>query len=152
MLGSYHWQYLMQRIVLDTNVFVAGLQSRNGASNRILRSIPERRFLLLASVPLFLEYESVLKRPERLAHHGFTSEQLDAFLDVWAAYCAPVTLHYLWRPQLRDAQDEMVLETAVNGGADALVTFNVQDFRAAAPKFGLTILTPAEWLATWSKP
>lgn len=139
----------MQRIVLDTNVIVAGLQSRNGASNRLLRMVPERRFALLLSVPLFLEYEAVLKRPERQAAHGLSSEKIDTLLAVWARLGVPVSLHYLWRPQLRDAGDEMVLETAVNGRADGLVTFNVQDFKPAASRFGIELLTPAQWLAAW---
>jgi putative PIN family toxin of toxin-antitoxin system len=139
----------MQRIVLDTNVIVAGLQSRNGASNRLLRMVPERSFALLLSVPLFLEYESVLKRPERQAAHGLSSDQIDTLLAVWARFGVPVNLHYLWRPQLRDAADEMVLETAVNGRADGLVTFNVQDFKPAARRFGIELLTPAQWLAAW---
>lgn len=142
----------MQRIVLDTNVLVAGLQSRSGASNRILRAVPERRFTLLISVPLFLEYEAVLKRPERRLVHGLSEDRIDVLLSVWAKLCEPVTLHYLWRPQLRDPKDEMVLETAVNGRCDALVTFNVQDFETAAPKFGVKVMRPADWLATWRRP
>lgn len=139
----------MERIVLDTNVLVAGLQSRNGASNRILRAVPEGRFELLLSVPLFLEYEAVLKRPERRLVHGLSNDQIDILLGVWAKLCKPVTLSYLWRPQLSDPDDEMVLETAVNGGADILVTFNIQDFKTAAPRFGVKVLKPAEWLASW---
>ena len=139
----------MQRIVLNTNVLVAGLQSRNGASNRILRAVPDGRFALLLSVPLFLEYEAVLKRPERRAGHGLSDEQIDVLLGVWAKLCEPVTLSYLGRPQLPDPDDEMVLETAVNGRADILVTFNIQAFRSAAPRFGVKVLKPAEWLATW---
>ena len=142
----------MPRIVLDTNVIVAGLQSRNGASNRLLRLIPDRAFELLLSVPLYLEYEAVLKRPERSAAHGLNEGQIDMLLAVWARFGVPVTLHYLWRPQLRDAKDEMVLETAVNGRADYLVTFNTQDFKPAAPRFGLKLATPAQWLALWRAP
>jgi len=141
----------MQRIVLDTNVIIAGLQSRNGASNRILRLIPERRFALLLSVPLMLEYEAVLKRDDRRQHHRLSNQQVDTLLAVWAELCEPVTLRYLWRPQLRDAKDEMVLETATNGRADVLITFNIQDFRTAAPRFGVQLMTPADWLASWSQ-
>jgi predicted nucleic acid-binding protein len=68
---------------------------------------------------------------------------------VWARFGVPVHLHYLWRPQLRDAGDEMVLETAVNGRANGLVTFNVEDFQPAACRFGIELLTPAQSLAAW---
>jgi predicted nucleic acid-binding protein len=57
----------------------------------------------------------------------------------------PVHLHYLWRPQLRDPADEMVLETALNGRADALVTLNIGDFAAAA-HFRLAVMTPGAFL------
>lgn len=102
--------------------------------------------MMLVSVPLFLEYESVLKRSEMLLRHGFTSDALDLFLAFWANNSRPITLHVLWRPQLSDPSDEMVLETAVNGGADCIVTFNTRDFEPAAAKFGIKLVTPAEIL------
>jgi predicted nucleic acid-binding protein len=86
---------------------------------------------MLASVPLFVEYEAVLKRPEQLAQGMRSVAREDAFLDALVLRVEPVHLYYLWRPQLRDAADEMVLETALNGRADVLVTFNGGDFDAA---------------------
>ena len=134
-----------RRVVLDTNVLVAAARSRNGTSFALLGALRLKRFSLLASVPLFLEYEAVLKRPEQLAAGHRTEAMVDAFLDALALRIEPVHMFYLWRPQLRDAADEMVLETALNGRADALVTFNVGDF-AAAEKFALPVLTPAAFL------
>ncbi|AGA32228.1 protein of unknown function DUF132 [Thioalkalivibrio nitratireducens DSM 14787] len=92
-----------------------------------------------------LEYEAVLLRPTQLAKSGRSVEQTGVFLDALSRLVEPVHLHYLWRPQLRDAADEMVLETALNGRADALVTLNGADF-VAAGRFGLTVLTPGEFL------
>ena len=89
-----------------------------------------------------LEYEAVLKRPEQLLVGGRTSAMVDAFLDALCLYTEPVHLHYLWRPQTRDAADEMVLETALNGGAYALVTLNTADFAKASARFNLRLLTP----------
>ena len=57
---------------------------------------------------------------------------------------APVKAHFLWRPQLRDPGDEMVLETAVNERADALVTFNVRDFGSVPERFGIELIVPRE--------
>jgi len=133
------------RVVLDTNVLVAAGRSRNGASFALLQALRANRFHLLASVPLFLEYEAVLKRPEHLAVGQRNIAMVDAFLDGLALRVEPVHLFYLWRPQLRDPADEMVLETALNGRAEALVTFNVDDF-AAARRFALPVLTPAMFL------
>lgn len=135
----------LKSVVLDTNVFVAVARSRNGASFALLAALRLNRFRLLVSVPLFLEYEAVLKRPEQLAAGQRNPAMVDAFLDALAIRAVPVHMFYLWRPQLRDAADEMVLETALNGRADALVTFNVNDFDAAA-KFALPVQTPAAFL------
>ncbi|MDP2177293.1 putative toxin-antitoxin system toxin component, PIN family [Methylicorpusculum sp.] len=133
------------RIVLHTNILVAAARSRNGASYALLQALRNRRFIALASVPLILEYEAVLKRPEHLAIGNRTVATTDAFLDAMSQYIEPVHLHYFWRPQLRDPADEMVLETALNGRADALVTLNVNDF-APASHFRLPVLNPGEYL------
>lgn len=135
----------VRRVVLDTCVLVAAGRSRNGATFSLLRLLRDGGFTALASVPLFLEYEAVLKRPEQMGIGSRTEGMIDAFLDALSIRMEAVHLHYLWRPQLRDPADEMVLETALNGRADALVTFNVSDFSPAA-RFGLPVMTPAEFL------
>jgi putative PIN family toxin of toxin-antitoxin system len=135
----------LKRVVLDTNVLVAAGRSRNGASYALLQALHAERFRLLASVPLFLEYEAVLKRPEQLAVGRRSEAMVDAFLDALTLHVEPVHLFFLWRPQLRDPADEMVLETALNGRAEVLVTFNIDDFTAAR-RFALPVLTPAGFL------
>lgn len=132
----------MKRVVLDTNILVSAARSREGASFALLQALRQRRFVALVSVPLMLEYEAVLKRPEQLQACGRTSVMVDAFLDALCLHIEPVHLHYLWRPQTRDAADEMVLETSLNGRADALVSLNTADFSRAAKSFGLNLLTP----------
>lgn len=133
-------------VVLDTNVIVAALRSRRGASNRLLREIIGGKAKWACSVPLFLEYEAVLTRPEFLLETGYREPDIHGFLDDVASVILPVDLTFLWRPQLRDPKDEMVLETAVNGGADVLTTFNLKDFRHATSRFGLELLTPKQLL------
>ena len=73
----------------------------------------------------------MLKRPEQRLEHGLTLEQVDDFLAELAALVEPVETHFQWRPQARDPSDEMVLEGAINGHADALVTYNIADLAAA---------------------
>jgi len=101
---------------------------------------------MLASPPLFLEYEDVLMRPDQRLVHGLSEAQVARSLAAMAALIEPVEIHFRWRPQTADPGDEMVLEAALNGRADALVTFNVRDFSSAAPRFGLVIATPREIL------
>jgi len=139
---------MLRRVVLDTSVIVAALRTRHGAANRVLRLVASRRLVLLASPPLFLEYEDVLRRPEQRLAHGLTPEAIDEFLAELAALVEPVDIHFQWRPQVRDPSDEMVLEAAINGRADALVTYNVKHFAAAGERFGIPILRPAD---VWEK-
>lgn len=134
------------KLVLDTDVLVAGLRSRAGASRRLLLLLYQGRFEVLASVAMMLEYEAVLTRPENLQAFGLTIAEVERFLDSMSLLVTPVTPFFLWRPQLRDPADEHVLEAAVNGGADAVVTFNVHHFQAAAARFGIAVLRPSDAL------
>lgn len=136
----------MLRVVLDTSVVVAGLRTRLGAGNAVLRLVAQRQVMPLATPPLFLEYEDVLKRPEHRLVHGLVPEAIDEFLAELAALIEPVEVHFQWRPQSRDPNDEMVLEAAINGRADALVTYNVADFAGPAERFRVSVLRPAELL------
>jgi putative PIN family toxin of toxin-antitoxin system len=117
-----------------------------GAGNAVLRLAAERRIRLLATPPLFLEYEDVLKRPEHRLAHGLTIEQIDEFLAELAAIIEPVDVHFQWRPQTRDPNDEMVLEAAINGQADAIVTYNVVDFAEAGEHFEISVMRPGALL------
>jgi putative PIN family toxin of toxin-antitoxin system len=137
---------VLKRIVLDTSIVVAALRTRKGAGNAVLRLVAKRRLVPLVSPPLFLEYEDVLKRPEQQLAHGLALEEIDKFLAELAALAEPVELHFRWRPQVRDPNDEMVLETAINGRADALVTYNVRDFFLAGERFQIPVLRPADLL------
>ena len=132
--------------MLDTSVVVAGLRSRLGAANALLRSVASGHLRMLATPPLFLEYEEVLKRPEHRLAHRLASGEIDALLAELAALIEPVDIHFQWRPQGCDPSDEMVLEAAVNGRADTLVTFNIAHFAAATERFNIAVLSPAEAL------
>jgi len=139
------------RLVLDTDVVVAAVRSNAGSSRRLLRAALQRRFILLASVPLIVEYEAVLTREEHLKASGLTAAHVQVLLDGVALVAEPVQLVFLWRPLLRDPNDDMVLETAVNGDADALVTFNQRDFADVAERFGVRVCLPREALQVLEK-
>lgn len=134
---------MLDRTVLDTNVVVAAVRSDRGASRRLLTAALVRRSTVLASVPLMLEYESVLTRPEQLAAAGISQADVAILLDAFATVVEPIHISYLWRPVLPDAGDDLVLETAVNGRADIVVTVNRRHFEPAVTLFGLEILAPA---------
>jgi len=133
-------------VVFDTNVLVAATLSPFGASFQLLALLPERRFELLVSVPVMLEYEEVLKREDMRAQSHLTLEEVDVLLDMLAAIGTPCTPFCQWRPQLPDPDDEMFLELAVNGRAHAIVTVNTRDFLPAARTFGVEVLRPGAFL------
>jgi putative PIN family toxin of toxin-antitoxin system len=134
------------KIVLDTDVVLAAVLSERGASRQLLLRVVDGALPAVVSVPLILEYEAVLKRPKHLQASGLSIDDADIILDQLAASMQPVDLFFLWRPLLRDAEDDMVLETAVNGGADTIVTFNTGDFGEAPSRFGITVSRPGDLL------
>lgn len=128
--------------VLDTDVVVAALRSNRGASRQLLLGALNQQFELLLSVPLILEYESVLTRPEHLAASGLSNAEVGRVLDL-AVIAKPVRLAFRWRPRLSDPDDDMILETPVNGNADAIVTFNQRDFNPGTRAFDCAVILPA---------
>ena len=133
----------MIRVVLDTNIVVAAARSRRGASHALLRRVgPEAGFQIVVSVPLVLEYEMALRRRTEL-------EPADAegIVDYLCLVGDKQPIYYLWRPFLRDPGDEMVLEVAVGGGAEVIVTHNLRDYDGVEDQFGVRILTPSAFLA-----
>lgn len=136
----------MMRYVLDTNIIIAGLRSASGASAALLRLVLEEKCKILISVPLALEYEAKCLLPEHRVQSGLQESEVELVIATLCSIAEPVQNHFLWRPQLRDAADEMVLETAINGNADGLVTFNIRDFGQAPARFGIALLTPQKAL------
>lgn len=133
-------------IILDTNVLVAALRSPVGAAAEIMRRVLRGEMQVVASVPLFMEYEAVLLRPAHLKVARISSADVNNFLDVLAGVVVPVEVFYLWRPQLKDANDDMVLEAAVSGQADVIVTFNIRDFLPSAKNFHIQVSKPSDFL------
>jgi predicted nucleic acid-binding protein len=130
---------------------IAAIRSDAGASRRVLAGSLESQFTTLLSVPLLVEYEAVMTRPEHLKASGLSVTDVEAVLDAVAAVAEPVRLDFLWRAILNDPDDDMVLETPINGRADAIVTFNRRHFVSVRRKFGIDVVSPAEILKQLEK-
>jgi putative PIN family toxin of toxin-antitoxin system len=131
------------QIVIDTNVLVAALRSRRGASYRLLLLLGSDKFVVNISVPLVLEYESVVSRLTGAL--SLTRQDIDDILDYICFIAHRQQVFYLWRPFLKDPKDDMVLELAVAANCDFIITYNKTDF-ANIEHFGVSAVTPQEFL------
>ena len=136
-------------VVLDISVLVAAMRSKKGASHELLRRLPSPHFTPALSVALYMEWRAVLIRPEHRPK-GIGEEQMLAFLRYLASVSHLQDVHYLWRPFLRDPNDDMVLECAVASGSRFIVTHNVNDFRRSM-ELGVQALTPGRFLQHMEK-
>jgi putative PIN family toxin of toxin-antitoxin system len=133
----------MRRVVIDTNVLIAGLRSRHGASNKLLSLIGTNMFVTAISVPLVLEYEEATQR-----HAGvlpYSRDELNEIVDFICAHSEAHPIYYLWRPSLPDPKDHHVLEIAVAAQCDTIITFNRADFKGIH-RFGIQVQTPGAFL------
>ena len=131
------------KVVIDTNVLVASLRSRRGASFKLLSLLPSNKFSIAISVPLVFEYEDALKCLESSAIKDQDREELIDFLCKIGHH---QKIFFLWRPFLPDPADDHVLEVAAAAGCDAIVTYNKRDFKGIE-KFGIRVLDPKEFLS-----
>lgn len=133
----------LPQVVLDTNVIVAGLRSRQGSAFRLLMLVGTEAFDIHLSVPLVLEYREVLYR--ELSNLYISTTDIENLIEF---HCSVATRHrifFLWRPYLPDPKDDMVLELAVTAGCDSVVTYNTRDF-VGIEQFGIKAITPGEFL------
>lgn len=134
------------RLLIDTDVIVAAVRSPGGASAALLLQLLKRQATMLLSVALTFECEMTCTRAEHLLAAQASEADVRGLIDAIIDVIEPVEVHYQWRPQLSEAGDEMVLEAAVNGRADAIMTFNRTDYGTAPGRFGIEVLSPAEAL------
>ena len=135
----------MVAVVIDTNVLVAGLRSGGGASRQVLRHAINGRWTPLFSNALWLEYEDLLARP--VWTNDTTPDERRQIVDAVAALGRWVKIYYGWRPNLPDAGDDYLIELAVAGGADAIITHNIRDIDSGELRWhDLEVLTPADSL------
>ena len=131
------------QIVLDTNVLVAALRSRRGASSKLLTLIGTGRFEIHISVALVLEYEEVLTRYQ--VELGLSRDDVADLVDAICSLARAHEVHFQWRPYLHDPDDDFLLDLAVAAGCGYIITFNQRHF-AGVERFGIIVMTPGEFL------
>jgi putative PIN family toxin of toxin-antitoxin system len=129
-------------VVLDTSVLVAAWRSSTGASFALLEEFRDEAFSIALSVPLVIEYEAVLLRHTKPPRR---CDDVTALLDYLCLVGIQQRVYFLWRPLLRDPNDDMVAEVAVASQARAIVTHNMKDFEAVS-RFGVQVLSPGDFL------
>lgn len=130
------------RVVLDTCILVAAWRSRTGASFELLRLLRDEKFEIAVTVPLVVEYESALLRH---LSRGQRRSDVTAVIDFLCLVAHKQDVFFLWRPLLRDPNDDMVAEAAVASQSSAIVTHNRADF-AGVERLGVRVLAPADFL------
>ena len=135
-----------EEMLLDTDVIIAAIRSDRGASAEIVRRALRQEVQIELSVAMVLEYEAVATRDAHLIAGELTAVEAGNVIDALVALARPVDIHFRWRPQLRDALDEMVLEAAINAQDRTIVTFNTRDFASAASRFDVSLATPRQIL------
>ena len=133
----------MKKAILDTNILIAGLQSKRGKSYELLQLLNKGLFRITVSVPLVLEYEALLKK--KLDRNIYSDKVIEDFIDYLCKISEHIKIYYLWRPYLKDPFDDHLLELALSSGCDYIVTYNLKDFKKAK-ELGVTAITPAEFI------
>ena len=135
------------RIVVDTNVFISGLTSPAGLNRQVIRACLEGKAKPLMGSALFNEYEDLMARPETLARCPLPVDRCEMLLDAFLSCCEWIRIYFLWRPNLCDESDNHLIELAVAGGAEAIITNNLRDLHSGELAFpSLKFLTPSQFL------
>ena len=139
-------------VTIDTNILIAALLSKNGASHQILKLIIAEKLKLALSTNVLLEYDDVTKRDEILKKSKFNREQVEDVLDLLALLAHKHEIYFRLRPNLTDEKDNLFVECAFASNSEYLVTSNIRDFKKGELKgFGFTVVTPKQFYQTWRK-
>ena len=133
----------MDKIVIDTNVILSGLKSNKGMSFKLLKVIPKNKFKIIVSVPIILEYESVLK--SKIKELKLSEQDISTVINYFCKISEHTKIYYLWRPILKDPKDDHILELAVAANAKYIITYNLKDFDESS-KFNIKAIRPKDFL------
>lgn len=137
---------MIARIVLDTNIFVGACLSK-GAANQLVALCLRGEAIPLMGAALLAEYEDVIARESLFAGCRLNVDERNELLDIFLASCEWTRIYYTWRPNLPDEADNHLIELAVAGGAQFVVTRNLKDVARMELRFpNLHIVSPEEFL------
>ena len=151
-LAWHHgWYHAIVRIVLDTASFVTAIRSSNGAAGEVVRMVFREELVPLMDLKLGLEYRDVALRSEHVRASALSKREIMELIEAMEAFAEPVEVVMKTRPLSTDPNDDMILDLAINGQAEALVTSNTKHFAGAGKRFGIPVLSPAELLEKMRK-
>ena len=142
----HRWHHFLAQVVLDTTVLVSAIRSDTGAAAETVRLAVLGGISILMDLKLPCEYRAVGLRPQHIAASNRTLKDAEELIGVLEDISFPVLVVTKHKPLSPDANDDMVLDVAINGYADAIVTTNVRHFASAAEHFGIPVLTPRNFL------
>ena len=140
------------KIIIDTNVLLSTLFSKKGASFKLIYWLLKKyktnlQKISVVSTPLVIEYEAVLMREKnRKRYPNLSSQDIREFVDGICLISHHQKINFMWRPFLKDLQDDMVLEVAFNSGAKYIITYNIKDFKGVEENFDIKVITPKQFL------
>jgi putative PIN family toxin of toxin-antitoxin system len=144
--------FIIMLITIDTNIVYQALRSSNGASFALFQLIRSGEIHMALSHPVFLEYEEVLTREKSLYAFGLTLDEIKRILRFIAFISEKYEPKFLFRPNLRDEDDNMFVELAVVSQSTYIITKNIKDFRACELRFDcFKVINPSDFLKMWRK-
>ncbi len=138
--------HLIMKVVIDTSVWISALIKKESGARELLRLVFQDKIAPQISEPLFREYESVMKRKKIQMLTPLSKEEQYELLNALLSKCHWNDIYYTWRPNLKDEDDNFLVELAVASGSKAIITYNVKDFTNAQLVFDHTITTPENFM------
>jgi len=134
------------KIVIDTSVWISALIKKDSKARELLRLVFQAKLSVQMSEVLFREYEDVMQRKKIQDLTPLTLAEQNELFEAYLSTCKWNEIYYMWRPNLKDENDNFVVELAVASGAEAIITYNVKDFKGAELIFQHKIITPEDFI------
>jgi putative PIN family toxin of toxin-antitoxin system len=134
------------KVVIDTSVWISALIKKESGARELLKLVFQDKISPQISEPLFREYESVMKRKKVQTLTVLTNDEQYELLSAFLSKCHWNEIYYTWRPNLKDEDDNFLVELAVASNSKAIITYNLKDFKNAELVFNHTITIPENFI------